>query len=398
MICEKLQNSRRRGAVAPLAALLAAFLLGMVSFALDVGYMVQVKGDLQNAADAAALAGVKPLMDGYVNYCLATTSTQQQSIMTAAMNSATAFAQNYASYNSAGGVSSLTLNSSDVQFGFTDASGNYTPLSGTSPYPNTIKVTMRRDSTANGSLSLYFAPVFGIKSVTLQVSAAATMYGGTPNSFNSNPNENLHVLPMTYDVNAWNNFLTTGLDPDGNQTVYNGYPAIQVYPSVKSPGNFGQLSLDDSHVGTPYETGWVNNGIGSTQIQALLNANLVPLSNHNNTLWDWQGDTGMKQSLVSAVNAQAGNQFIMPLFNPYNDGVPNSSSYSAGTGQGSNYYYQIVQFVGITIVPSNSGTVVVQPCAVVDANVIFGGSGPAPIGTSSASGLVTVFAAPKLTQ
>ena len=45
---------------------------------------------------------------------------------------------------------------------------------------------------------------------------------------------------MTYDVNAWNNFLATGQNPDGNTTLdANGNPEITVFPSVKDTGNFG---------------------------------------------------------------------------------------------------------------------------------------------------------------
>ena len=63
-------NPARRGAVAPLAALLLAFLVGMLAFALDVGYMAVVKGELQNAADAAALAGAARVQVPYVQYYL----------------------------------------------------------------------------------------------------------------------------------------------------------------------------------------------------------------------------------------------------------------------------------------------------------------------------------------
>ena len=51
----------RRGAVAPLAAILLVPLLGMVAFAVDSGWMVLARSDLQNAADAAALAGAQQL-------------------------------------------------------------------------------------------------------------------------------------------------------------------------------------------------------------------------------------------------------------------------------------------------------------------------------------------------
>jgi hypothetical protein len=201
---------------------------------------------------------------------------------------------------------------------------------------------------------------------------------------------------MTYDVNNWNTFALTGLDPDGNLTTYNGNPALQVYPSVKAPGNFGQLSLNDSHVGASTEINWVNNGMSSADIQALTSANLIPLSSHSLTQWDWQGDTGMKQSLVAAINAKAGTQFLLPIYMPYNNGVPDPSTYSAGTGQGANYFYQIVKFVPVTIVPSFH-SVVVQPSAMINSNVVFPG-GPVPVGTSSATGLATIFAGPKLTQ
>jgi hypothetical protein len=372
-------------------------MLGMTAFAVDIGWIVSTKADLNNAADAASLAGVKPLMDGYVQYCLATTSAQQTSIMNTAMANARTYAKTYAGYNSAGGVSSLTLLDSDIEFGFTDGTGKYTPLSGTAPYPNTIKVTMRRDSSANGPLPLSFGRVLGVSSSNVVVSAAATMYGGTVDNLASNPTGAVYMMPVTYDVNYWNSFLATGLDPDGNLTTYNSAPALVVYPSVKAPGNFGQLSLDDNHVGDSTEVGWVNNGVSASDIQALQSANLMPLSSHDPTKWNWQGDTGLKASLISAINAKAGQKFMLPLFKPYNSGVPTPLDYSAGTGQGSNYYYQIVQFVAVTVVPSN-GTVVVQPTVMLNPNFTFTGGNPVPIGTGSATGLVTTFSAPKLTQ
>ncbi|HYV39777.1 MAG TPA: TadE/TadG family type IV pilus assembly protein [Gemmataceae bacterium] len=389
---------QRRGAVAPMAALLAAFMIGMVAFAVDLGWMVLVKSDLQNAADSAALAGVKPLMDGYVQYQLTVLPSAKVTVLNTALANARTYAKRYAGYNAAGGVNSLTLNDSDIEFGVTDASGAYTAISGTSTFPNTIKVILRRDSSSNGALGLYFAPIFGITTVSLNASAAACMYGGTANSFVSNPTANVSVLPITYDKDSWQIFTLTGLDPDGRLTTYNGYPALQIYPSIKAPGNFGQLSLDASHVGASVEIDWVNNGVASSDISGLKNANLIPLSSHDTTKWDWQGDTGLKQSLISAINAKAGQQFVLPLFNPYSDSPTYTApSYSAGTGQGSNYFFQITQFVGIVIVPSN-GNVIVQPVAMVDANITYTGGSPVPVGTGGATGLVTTFAAPKLTQ
>jgi Putative Flp pilus-assembly TadE/G-like len=382
----------RRGAIAPLVALLVVFLLGMVAFSVDIGWIVLTQSELRNAADSAALAGVKSLMDGYVQYNLpGLTAAQQTTILTTAKNNAIAKAQLFAGYHTAGGVSNLTLNTSDVEFGFTNAAGTYsTSFSG---FPNTIKVTMRRDSSANGALTLFVAPVMGVKTSSITTSAAATMYGGTASSFQTTLTGNASVLPLTYDVNHWNNFMSTGLDPDGNSTLSGGYPALQVYPSIKDPGNFGQLSLSGVHAGASTEIGWVNSGLAQSDVNGLFSAGLLPVSS-SNTNYNWVGDTGMKSSLISAINARAGTQFMLPLFTPYDPGVPNPNTYSAGTGNGSHYYYAIVEFVGVTVINSGSG-VTVQPSAFMDPNLVFS-SNPVPVGTGS--GVVSVFAAPKLTQ
>jgi Flp pilus assembly protein TadG len=390
------RTARRRGAVVPLVALLTTFLLAMVAFGVDIGWIVLTKSELQNAADSAALAGVKSLMDGYVQYNLpGLTAAQQSNILTTAQNNAIAQAQLYAGYHTAGGVSNLSLKSADIQFGFTDASNNYTPLPTYTGYPNTIKVTMRRDSTANGALKLFFGPVLGTNTSSLTASAAAAMYGGTANSLQSTLSGTVSMLPMTYDVNNWTTFMATGLNPDGSATLSGGLPAIQVYPSVKDSGNFGQLSLDGSHVGDKTETDWVNNGLSQSDLDALNKAGLLPISS-TNTSFNWIGDTGMKDSLVSAINARAGTQFLLPLFTPYDDGIPNASTYSAGDGKGSHYYYDVVEWVGVTVVSGAAhGTVIVQPTAFLDPNLVFTGS-VTPVGTGT--GVVTTFAAPKLTQ
>jgi len=382
--------------VIPLVALMLVFLLGMVAFGVDIGWIVLTQSELKNAADAAALAGVKSMMDGYVEYNLPNqTSTQQAATLINAETNASNKAIQFAAYHTAGGVKNLVLNTSDIEFGFTDASGNYsTTFTG---FPNTIKVTMRRDSSANGALNLFFGPVLGVNSRTITCSAAATMYGGIFSSLTTTIVGSPKILPLTYAENAWSTFMSTGLDPDGNANTYNGYPAIQVYPSIKSPGNFGLISLDGSHAGESYSSGWVTNGLSQSDINGLVSANLLPLSARANA-WNWIGETGMKNSLVSTIESYAGTQFLMPLFTPYNSGTPNASDYSAGTGVGANYFFNPVQWVGVTVVPAPNGGVMIQPGAWLDPNIVFAAGGPVPVGTSGASSTSIVFSAPKLTQ
>src|SRR5262249_51174788 len=138
------------------------------------------------------------------------------------------------------------------------------------PFPNTVKVQLRRDSQANGPLKLFFAPVLGRTSVDVVSMAAATCYSATYDSF-APSNANIPVLPITYDVNHWNDFLATGKDPGGNINRDNaGNPVLKVYPSsLNTAGNFGELSLNDSHNGAGTTAHWIEHGMSSGDLQTL---------------------------------------------------------------------------------------------------------------------------------
>src|SRR5947209_3568362 len=99
--------TRRPGAIAPLTAISLIFLLGMAAFAVDMGWIVLIKSDLQSAADASALAGANALTNRFVEFNLAgvsnttagTTNAKQNTIIAQAKTDATAAAKNYASLN-----------------------------------------------------------------------------------------------------------------------------------------------------------------------------------------------------------------------------------------------------------------------------------------------------------
>jgi Flp pilus assembly protein TadG len=402
---------RRPGAVAPLTAILLIPLLGMMAFSVDMGWITHTQNELQSAADAAALAGASQLTDNFVTYYLpGQSSSTKTSILNTAKTNATTYAKKYAGYNGAGGVSSLTLLDSDIEFGYTDSSGAYTSLASYTGYPNTVKVVLRRDSSANTPLGLFFAQVIGTSSVNLTATAAATIYSGTIDSFSTAATTNVRILPMTFDVNQWNNFLKTGQGPDGNtDTGSNGYAQLDVYPSLKYTGNFGELSLDQGNDGSSTISGWISNGVSSSDLQNEVTAGLLPLSVHNmlpaptytNTAPDWKGNPGLKDSTIKTAGDNVNQLYLLPLFKPVNDGSSDPSAYQAGSGSGSNYYYTVVQFVGVTISSVDSTgsnkAIKVQPSAMISANAIFSALQPAAPPTTS-SQLVTTFAAPKLTQ
>jgi hypothetical protein len=386
----------RRAAIAPLAAFLIIALFGMVAFVLDLGWVVIARTQLQTAADAAALAGADPLMDGYVQYQLAG-SGGQLTVLNNALSAARAKAKAFAAANGAGGVSGLTLNDADIEFGFTDGTYNYTPYTSGGPFPNTIKVTLRRDAGANGPLGLFFGPALGAGSTNLKATAAAVVVGGTVNSLGSG-GRNVGVLPAAYDVNAWNNFCQTGRWPDGTSSVdAGGVPQLQVYPCVQNGGNFGTLSLDDSHTGATSIDGWIQSGMAGSDVQALVGAGEIPLSGHNASNWDWLGDVGFASGHAATVNNYAGKTFLLPLFTPRSAASP--GPYWAGSWQESGYCYNVVRLVGVRVVtpPNPSGQVYLQPAAVVDPGAVFSSVGPVDT-TQGGSSLLTTFSYPRLSQ
>jgi hypothetical protein len=393
------RSARRRGAIAPLTALLLIPLMAMLAFSIDLGWITHTHNELQAAADAAALAGAGQLADDWVRYHLPGQSdAQKASILTAACARARSYARTFAGYNGAGGVASLTLPDSDIEFGFTDPDGSYTALPAYVGYPNTVKVVMRRDRSANTPLKLFFAPALGTPSVELKGTASAGVYSASIDSFRTN-GDRLRVLPMAYDVNHFREFLKTGKGPDGATDRTNGgEPQLSVYSSVKDRGNFGELSLNQGNNGASVIKDWIANGVSPSDWQTNVNQGLLPLSTHNpNGSPDWKGNPGLKTSTIHEVEFNVGELYLLPLFKPYKAGSSNGKGYEAGKGQGSNYYYTIVQFVGVRITEVSNKDVMVQPASYLDPNAVFANVAPArpPSGTTP---LITTFVGAKLVR
>jgi Flp pilus assembly protein TadG len=405
--------SSRSGVMAPLIALMITPLVGMMAFSVDIGYLLVVRSDLQNAADSAALAGAQKLQDLFVSYN-SPGQTQQASILTTATtNTGTSAspiytAEKFAKYNKAGGVY-INVPDSDVQIGFTDGSGNYSSSLGAN-FPNTITVTTRRSGqaggTTNGTVQLFFGRVFGVSSEDLSATARATIYTGAISSYQPINGVDSHVLPVGLDYNAWTNFYSTGMSPDG--TIHldaNGLPQLQIYPiATNTPGNFGLLDVGPPSTNAPAFRDWINDGETPNDISYLLNNNQLPVTQASPK--QWTVGPGIKSTLLPDFQGQLGKANLIPLFRPYSE-ITGSSTYQAasGTGSGANYY--IVGFVGVKISQAdgsgNAGmTISIQPTATIDATSMI--PSPTPAGTQSMSwpnGTTTsptTFISAKLTQ
>jgi Flp pilus assembly protein TadG len=382
--CRTARKPVRKGAVAVLTAVLGVPLLGMVAFAVDVAWIASAKSRLQAAADAAAMAGARQLMTGYVTYHSPLASSLP-TIISSSEASATTYAKNFASYNSAGNVNSLTLADADIEFGYTTSAGAYTKLTGTTTFPNTFKVTLRLDGSNNTALGLFFAPVLGMTTTTVTASATTVIYTGSSiTSFNTSLNVNGVLLPVTMDVSAWTNFYATGQSPDGVVHLgSNGLPQLQIYPSPgNAPGNFGLLSVGAPSSSDPTYSSWVDNGPSSTDLQYLDSHSQVPASTSSPATWS--GGPGLKSNLRSDFAGIMGQSRLVPVFQPVS-----LSPYQAAGGNGNNTTYSIVGFVGVTISQAdgsgNNMTISVQPAATIDPTASYTTSSTVPAGEGSAS-------------
>jgi hypothetical protein len=412
-------KSKRRGAVAPLLALLLIPLLGMLAFSIDCGWMVLTKTDLQHTADAAALAGAEKLQELYVQYNMPGQLNQAQILLNATTNvssdSPMATAEAFAGYNKAGNVA-IAVPDSDVTFGFLDSKGNYTsPYAG---FPNTIQVICRRDDAANGQLGLFFGGLLGMSTIALECTARATIYSGSVSSLQSIPGVDAHILPVALDYKVWDQFYATGQSPDGliHTNANNYMPELQVYPSdTNTPGSFGLVDTGPPQNNVPAFRNWIDDGQTPNDISYLINNNLLPVS--MKAPKDWKVGPGLKSTLVTNFQSVMGDPYLIPIFQAYQYPSPATSQglvgsvtgqgYIAAASQGQNAYYQIVGFVGVTISQATSNgwnmNISVQPMAVVDPTAVLAGAQPAgtqasPLTPSVATDTtITTFTSAKLT-
>jgi Flp pilus assembly protein TadG len=382
----------------------------MLAFTIDAGYMVLVKSDLQNTADAAALAGAEKLQELYVRYNLPGQPNQgtilSQATTNSGANSPMATAESFASYNKAGNVY-LTVPDADVQFGFTDANGNYTsPYSG---FPNTIQVTVRRDGVSNGPVGLFFGPVLGMTNISLQATARATIYSGTVNSLQVIPNVGAHILPVGLDYKIWDQFYLTGQSPDGTTrfNAVNGDPELHLYPYPgNAPGSFGLIDTGPPQNNVPAFRNWIDDGQTPNDISYLVSHNLVPVSLQSPK--SWKCGPGLKSTLLANFQSVMWDPNLIPLFQAAQyPAASNGYVYIAASGQGQNATYAVIGFVGVTVSKATgSGSnmdISIQPMAVVDPTAVILSNLPAGTQTSpltpsvTTDTTITTFASAKLT-
>jgi Flp pilus assembly protein TadG len=373
----------------------------MMAFSVDTGYMVEVRAELQRTADAAALGGIQQLYASYRSWQTAS-SASQSTIATTAISNAKATASAVAQNNQAGNVA-IELVASDMDVGYTDGNGNY--YSGgaipTGQYPNTVKVTARRDNTtlpnSNGELPLFFGPVLGMRSVALTASATATAYEGLITDLKSISGVNGDLLPVAVDAIRWTDFFQNGansLYADPNSPP--GQAWLQIHSGGLGTSMDGLLSVDGTKAPSQQSydgsNGWIESGPSSADIAGLHAVGDLPLDGGQS----WSSGPGLKSSELQSFQALITAPPTLRL-------LPIFDMYSPGTTNGGNGTYEIIAFVPVYVVYAQGQgqtnmdiAVVPAPGVVTDPTAII--TGILPLSSSSTSIQYLVPVAGKLSQ
>src|SRR5512139_2755407 len=159
----------RTGITAVMMAILLTVLIGFAALAVDVGYIMVTRNELQNIADAAALAGARWLGNEYQGM-----TYEHQMAYVCDPSAIQTVVQQVAAQSFAGSLEGLTVNPGDIRIG--DWNQNATPpLTETLNAPDAVSVTVRRDGAANGPITTFFARVFGVDTVDLSADATAAL-------------------------------------------------------------------------------------------------------------------------------------------------------------------------------------------------------------------------------
>jgi hypothetical protein len=327
-------SGRRPGNVVPIVAILAVFLVGMVAFAIDTGYVAGTRTKLQRAADSGALAGCEKLVS-YPGQPVPEASARAETLKFAQANE------------------SLTVLDADIRLLRYDpgapAGQRISTIYSSDLPPNCVELTMRRDDLANGKLPLFFAPVLGQR--TADVRARATGYIMPAKGILPGAPMLPYAVQMDYYFAATGQ-TRTGVDgktigtqdnwtvnPDGSVVAgADGVREIVLFSDTNNkPGNFGSLDIGSSSNGTGDLDRQILYGPTVADFQNSDFANKVAADGALYVPFVATGDSGLTTSVKSKFEQISGQSRIVPLY----DTVVNP---------GDNAAYHIVSYAVVTIV------------------------------------------------
>jgi hypothetical protein len=168
------ESRNQKGVILVLVALLLVVLFGFVALAVDVGFYMVARNELQNIADGAALAACGELGAIYQNM----SHQDQQDYICENPDSIIEKAVQVGANNRAVGLEGVVIEARDVIIGKWNLPENRDELTPTPNQPDGVRVIVRRDGKANSQVSTFFARALGIDAFqNLEREATAALTG-----------------------------------------------------------------------------------------------------------------------------------------------------------------------------------------------------------------------------
>ena len=360
------RHQHRRGAIAVLAAFLLVAMVACVAFAVDIGYLLKARTDLQRTADASALAGVCQLIDR--------DALQGDASLNKAINRCRNIACTYSSQNPVcSAAPTLDANNGnqvggDIVVGYLSdlANSNAAMSYGQQSEFNAVTVRVRRSSQRNGMVPLFFARIFGLEGVDVDASATAAVLRDVGGFRTPQDGSNLPILPIALDERMWETLLSGNADDDwawdsNAEVVRSGKDGIRelcIYPEQNgASGNYGTLNIGTSNNSTTFISRQIRQGISSSDL-GFHGGDLDLGSRGALTL---SGNPGLSAGMKDDLTAIIGQPRVVPIFRSV-------------TGNGGNAQYEIVKFVGMRIMEveltGGEKRVVMQPSVIMTKGAI----------------------------
>lgn len=379
------------GMIIPIAAGAMLMLAGITAFAVDIGYQRVVDNELQNVADAAALAGasgfrstVSPTWSEGCDRARAALSLNK------AANQAINTGLASTDYTLTSGTASLSGGSFSFvahPAGNNVCAGGSTPTFTAGQYP-AIRVTARRTSdSTSGGITSYFARVFGVNS--LGVTAVSSAMIGVPSTAPGSA-----LFPMVIGLCSFNAYWNIDGTPKTSSnpptitfgSVQNGNP--NATPECINKMQWTTLDPTESNVADSDNINKTTCGgspNSASKVACLIDGTLQPPSIALNQAISINIQNGGRAGLYGEVNSSvagkplADRTFLVPVVNSENITLGNNS------------VTPVVRFVAIEFVSARQGQKEITVRPVVDYKVPDGrpGTGGTPIaGTTTRAFLI----------
>ena len=362
------RKQSRRGAVIVLAAFFMIGLVAVLSMAIDIGYLLVARSELQRSADSAAMAAAWGLADEGM--------FRGDPYLSEAISDARVFASEYARLNSVCSASpSLNYdfanqNSGDIVIGYLanwrDPNAAF-DFSDPSRF-NAVTVSVHRSENTNGLVPSFFSKILGVQGFVAEAKATAALSSQIGGFRVPKNGQNIRILPFALDEVTWNDLIAGvtednwGWDSGDGEVVPvpDGIREVNLYPQgTGSPGNRGTIDIGSN-----------NNSTNDIARQILHGVSPADLEYHDGELifdengeLGLNGDTGISAGVKDELEEIKGEPRIIPIFRSV-------------SGPGNNAMYVIVKFVGVRIMEvkltgkMNNKRVIIQPAPIIASGVI----------------------------